>query len=160
LAEKTGKLLPADKAAKYDAIQWLMTQMSTVGPMFGQFVHFMRFAPAGNDYSRSRYQTQAVRVSEVIDQRLAANAWLAGSEYSIADIATYPWARNIPALLGAETAAKLPNVTRWVNALNERPAVKKALAAVEEVRARTTAFDKAEPANLDKLFGRGQFAAG
>ena len=55
LAEKTGKLLPQDRAAKYDAIQWLMTQMSTVGPMFGQYVHFLRFAPAGNDYSKSRY---------------------------------------------------------------------------------------------------------
>jgi GSH-dependent disulfide-bond oxidoreductase len=159
LAEKTGKLLPADKAAKFDAIQWLMTQMSTVGPMFGQFVHFLRFAPGGNDYSRSRYQTQALRVSEVIDHRLAGNAYLAGSEYSVADIATYPWLRNVPALLGAETAAKLPNVTRWVNAINERPAVQKALAAVEKVRAETTAFDKAEAANLDKLFGRGQFAA-
>jgi GST-like protein len=159
LAEKTGRLLPADTAAKYDAIQWLMTQMSTVGPMFGQMVHFIRFAPAGNDYSKSRYQTQAVRVSEVIDQRLAGNAYLAGTEYSIADIATYPWLRNIPALMGAEAAAQFPNVTRWVNAINERPAVKQALAAVEEVRARTTAFDKAEAANLDKLFGRGQFAA-
>jgi len=159
LADKTGKLLPADKAAKFDAIQWLMTQMSTVGPMFGQFVHYVRFAPAGNDYSKSRYQTQAYRVSEVIDHRLAGNAYLGGSEYGIADIATFPWLRNIPALMGADVAANFPNVTRWVNAINERPAVKKALAAVEEVRARTTAFDKAEAANLDKLFGRGQFAA-
>jgi len=159
LAEKTGKLLPSDTAAKYDAIQWLMTQMSTVGPMFGQFVHFLRFAPAGNDYSKSRYLTQATRVSEVIDQRLADNAYLAGSEYSVADIATYPWLRNVPALLGADVAAKFPNVTRWVNLINDRPAVKKALAAVEEVRARTTAFDKAYAVTLDKVFGRGQFAA-
>ena len=159
LAEKTGKLLPSDTAAKYDAIQWLMTQMSTVGPMFGQFVHFLRFAPAGNDYSKSRYLTQATRVSEVIDQRLAGNTYLAGSEYSVADIATYPWLRNVPALLGADVAAKFPNVTRWVNLINDRPAVKKALAAVEEVRARTTAFDKAYAVTLDKVFGRGQFAA-
>ena len=159
LAEKTGKLLPSDTAAKYDAIQGLMTQMSTVGPMFGQFVHFLRFAPAGNDYSKSRYLTQATRVSEVIDQRLADNAYLAGSEYSVADIATYPWLRNVPALLGADVAAKFPNVTRWVNLINDRPAVKKALAAVEEVRARTTAFDKADAVTLDKVFGRGQFAA-
>src|ERR1700722_17716369 len=60
LAEKAGKLLPKDPAAKYDAYQWLMTQMSTVGPMFGQFVHYLRFAPAGNDYSKSRYLTQAI----------------------------------------------------------------------------------------------------
>jgi GST-like protein len=159
LAEKTGKLLSKDTAAKYDAIQWLMTQMSTVGPMFGQYVHFLRFAPAGNDYSKSRYLTQVHRVCEVIDQRLAGNAYLAGSDYSIADIATYPWLRNVPALLGADAAAKLANVTRWVKAIDERPAVKKALAEVETVRGRTTAFDKAEAVTLDKVFGRGQFAA-
>lgn len=159
LAEKTGKLLPKDAVAKFDAIQWLMTQMSTVGPMFGQFVHFVRFAPAGNDYSKSRYFTQATRVCEVIDQRLAGATYLAGSEYSIADIATYPWMRNIPALLGADSMAKLPNVVRWVKLIDERPAVKKALAEVDAVRSRTTPFDKAEPTDLDKLFGRGQFAA-
>jgi len=159
LAEKTGKLLPNDMTAKYDAIQWLMTQMSTVGPMFGQYVHFLRFAPAGNDYSKSRYLTQAARVCEVIDKRLADAAYLAGSEYSVADIATFPWMRNVPALLGADAAAKLPNITRWVKAIDERPAVVKALAEVESIRARTTAFDKAEPATLDRVFGRGQFAA-
>ena len=78
LAEKTGKLLPKDTRAKFDAIQWLMTQMSTVGPMFGQYVHFLRFAPAGNDYSKSRYLTQAVRVCEVIEQRLATVALSGG----------------------------------------------------------------------------------
>ena len=78
LADKTGKLLRADPAARFDAIQWLMTQMSTVGPMFGQFVHFLRFAPAGNDYSKSRYMTQAIRVTEVIDRLLAEHDKLFG----------------------------------------------------------------------------------
>jgi GST-like protein len=159
LAEKTGKLLPADTAAKYDAIQWLMTQMSTVGPMFGQMVHFIRFAPAGNDYSKSRYITQATRVTEVIDQRLTDNAFLAGSEYSVADIATHPWLRNIPMLMGAEAMAKFPNVARWVAEIDARPAVQAALAKVAEVRAATTQFDKAEAPVLDKLFGRGAYAA-
>ncbi len=159
LAEKTGKLLPKDMAAKYDAIQWLMTQMSTVGPMFGQYVHFLRFAPAGNDYSKSRYMTQAVRVTEVIEQRLATCAYLGGADYGVADIATFPWLRNIPALMGAEVAGRFPHVTKWVNTIYERPAVKKALAAADEVRAKTTAFDKAAPVDLDKIFGRGQFAA-
>ncbi len=159
LAEKTGKLLPSDTAGKYDAIQWLMTQMSTVGPMFGQMVHFIRFAPAGNDYSKSRYITQATRVTEVIDHRLAANAYLAGSEYSIADIATHPWLRNIPMLMGAEAMAKFPNVSRWVAEIDARPAVQAALAKVAEVRAATTQFDKAEAPVLDKLFGRGAYAA-
>ena len=71
LVEKTGKLLSKDMAAKYDAIQWMMVQMTTVGPMFGQHVHFIRFAPPGNDYAKSRYTTQAIRVSEVIEARLA-----------------------------------------------------------------------------------------
>ena len=159
LAEKTGKLLPSDPAAKYDAYQWLMTQMSTVGPMFGQMVHFIRFAPPGNDYSKSRYQTQAIRVTEVIDRRLGQATWLAGNEYSVADIATFPWLRNIPTFLGAEAMSRFPNVARWVKAIDERPAVKKALARVDEVRAQTTPFDKAEPANLDRMFGRGQYAA-
>ena len=159
LAEKTGKLLPADIAAKYEAIQWMMVQMTGVGPMFGQHVHFMRFAPAGNDYSKSRYATQVHRVFEVIDQRLAASPYLGGAEYGLADVATYPWARNIPILLGADAAPKLPNVMAWVTKIDERPAVKKALAAVDDVRARTTQFDKAEADNLDKLFGRGKFAA-
>ena len=158
LAEKAGKLLPKDPAAKYDAYQWLMTQMSTVGPMFGQMVHFIRFSPPGNDYSKSRYQTQAHRVTEVIDQRLAGRDYLAG-EYSVADVATFPWLRNIPALMGADAMAKYPNVARWVKAIDERPAVKAALAKVDAVRAQTTPFDKAAAETLDKVFGRGKFAA-
>ena len=159
LAEKTGKLLPAAMAAKYEAIQWMMVQMTTVGPMFGQHVHFTRFAPPGNEYSKSRYATQVHRVFETIEGRLGSSAYLGGAEYGLADIATYPWARNIPVLLGADAAAKFPNTMRWVKTIDERPAVKKALAAVDDVRARTTQFDKAQPAALDKLFGRGQFAA-
>ena len=77
LAEKTGKLLPKDMAAKYEAIEWMMVQMTTLGPMFGQHVHFVRFAPEGNDYSKSRYTTQAHRVIEAMDQRLG-HAPLAG----------------------------------------------------------------------------------
>jgi GST-like protein len=159
LAEKTGQLLPKDTAAKFDAIQWLMTQMSTVGPMFGQYVHFMRFAPAGNDYSKSRYLTQAHRVTEVIEHRLGVTPYLGGVEYSIADIATFPWLRNIPGLIGPDAMAKLPNIARWVKVIDERPAVKKALAQVDAVRSATTPFDKAEAVTLDKVFGRGQFAA-
>ena len=159
LAEKAGKLLPKDTAAKFDAIQWLMTQMSTVGPMFGQYVHFIRFAPPGNDYSKSRYLTQAMRVTQVIDERLASVPYLAGAEYSVADVATFPWLRNIPGLIGPDAMGKLPNVARWVKTIDERPAVKAALAKVDAVRAQTTPFDKAEPVTLDKVFGRGQFAA-
>lgn len=158
LAEKTGRLLPKDMAAKYEAIEWMMVQMTLVGPMFGQHVHFIRFAPAGNDYAKNRYATQAHRACEAVEARLGASPWLSGAEYGIADIATFPWSRNIPALLGAEAAQKYPNTMRWVGTINERPAVKRALAAVDEVRGRTTAFDKAQPQMLDKMFGRGDFA--
>jgi len=94
-----------------------------------------------------------------MDQRLSGKQWLGGSEYGIADIATYPWARNIPTLLGAPAAEKYKSVMRWVGVISERPAVKRALAAVDDVRARTTQFDKAEPDHLDRLFGRGRHAA-
>ena len=159
LAEKTGKLLSKDIAAKYQAIEWMMVQMTTLGPMFGQHVHFVRFAPPGNDYAKSRYTTQVHRVLEVMDKRLVSQPWLGGAEYGIADIASYPWARNIPVLLGAPAAEKYKNVMRWVGVINERPAVKKALAAVDDVRAKTTQFDKAEANHLDRLFGRGHYAA-
>jgi GST-like protein len=159
LAEKTGRLLAAGGAARFDAIQWMMVQMTSLGPMFGQHVHFMRFAPAGNDYSKSRYTTQAIRVCEVIEQRLAASPYLGGSEYGVADIATWPWSRNIPTLLGEPVAAKLPRTMRWVATIDQRPAVKAALAKVEAVRAATTAFDKAAAEDLDRVFGRGKFAA-
>ena len=159
LAEKTGRLLSKDAAAKYAAIEWMMVQMTTVGPMFGQAVHFIRFAPPGNDYSKSRYVTQVHRVFEAIDGRLGEQPWLGGGEYGIADIATFPWARAMPVLLGADAAKQYPNVQRWVAAIDERPAVKRALAAVDDVRGKTTQFDKAKPEMLDKVFGRGQFAA-
>jgi GSH-dependent disulfide-bond oxidoreductase len=159
LAEKSGKFLSKDMATKYDEIQWLMTQMSTVGPMFGQFVHYLRFAPAGNDYSKSRYMTQAIRVSEVIEQRLAQSPYLGGAEYSVADMATFPWSRNLPTFLGDTAKAKFPKTLAWVEKISERPAVKAALAKIDAVRAATTAFDKAAPEDLDRVFGRGKFAA-
>src|SRR6185437_5004167 len=159
LAEKTGKLLPADRAARFDAIQWMMVQMTTVGPMFGQYVHFMRFAPKGNDYALSRYLTQVHRALEAIEARLGEAPYLGGSEYSIADIATVPWARIVPALLGAPAAQQYPKVTAWAEKIAARPAAAKAFAAADEVRGKVTGFDKAAPEALDRMFGRCQFAA-
>lgn len=160
LAEKTGRLLPQETVPKYDAIQWLMVQMTTVGPMFGQCIHFLRFAPKeGNDYARSRYTTQAIRVFEAVERHLAAAPWLNGLEYGIADIATWPWARNIPRVLSAKVAATLPATMKWIATIGERPAVAAALAKVEDLRAITTALDSATPQDIDRLFGRGQFAA-
>jgi GST-like protein len=126
--------------------------------MFGHYMHLVRFGATGNDYSKSWFLIQAVRASEVIDQRLATVPYLSGAEYSIADIATFPWMRNISSLVGAEAMAKLPNIARWAKAIDERSPVKKALAEVDAVRARTTPFERAETATLDKVFGRGAAA--
>ena len=126
LAEKSGKLLPQDKAARYDVIQWMMVQMTGVGPMFGQYVHFWRFAREGNDYAYSRYRTQALRVCDVIEDRLSSQPWLAGGEYSIADVATYPWVgRHDGHNVKLE---EFPNVRRWFDMISQRPAVKRGMA--------------------------------
>ena len=158
LADKAQRLLPADPAARVEAVQWMMVQMTNLGPMCGQLVHFKRFAPAGNDYAVSRYATQVHKLFELYDQRLAGTPWVGGAEYGIADIAAFPWLRNGAMLIG-DVAAGFANVQRWVQTIAARPAVQRALAAVDKVRAETTAFDKASADNLDRLFGRGQFAA-
>jgi GST-like protein len=157
LAEKTGKLLPTERGARYDVIQWLMVQLTGVGPMFGQFVHFFRFAPQGNDYSLSRYRTQVKRVCEVLDARLGEAPYLGGAAYSIADIATFPWARNLKMFIG-DGASAYPKIQAWVEKIEKRPAVARALAAVEKMRETLTPFDKAKPELLDKVFGRGKHA--
>lgn len=159
VAEKAGRLLPSDRAAKYDAIQWLMVQLTGVGPMFGQLVHFTRFAPAGNDYALSRYRTQARTLCDLLEARLAKVPYLGGAEYTIADIATFPWARSVGTLVGA-TKADYPHLVAWVEKIDARPAVARALAATDQVRAKVTAFDKAAPEALDRVFGRGRFAKG
>ncbi len=94
LAEKTGKYMPSDRAGRYDVIQWLMFQMGGVGPMLGQAHHFRRYAPERIQYAYDRYTNEASRLYGVIDRRLGESAWLAGADYSIADIATFPWLRS------------------------------------------------------------------
>jgi GSH-dependent disulfide-bond oxidoreductase len=159
LAEKTGQFLPNDPIARFEAIEWMMVQMTLVGPMFGQYVHFMRFAPKGNDYALDRYRTQARRALEILDKRLATAPFLGGNSYSIADIATWPWARTVGALLGKPAEADYPKLMAWVATIGERPAVARALAAVDDVRSKTTQFDRADAEAMDRLFGRGRFAA-
>jgi GST-like protein len=132
LAEKTGKFLPADAAARYQAIQWLMFQMGGVGPMFGQLGFFHKFA--GREYEdkrpRDRYVAESRRLLGVLDKVLAQRAWIAGDEYSIADIATFPWIRN---LIGFYDAGELvgfkdfANVARALDRFVQRPAVVKGL---------------------------------
>jgi GST-like protein len=161
LADKTGKFLAKDGAARYDMLQWMMVQMTTIGPMWGQFVHFMRFAPQGEGtkYSLDRYRTQVMKTLDVVEGRLAMSPYLGGAEYSIADIATFPWLRATGMFLGQAVVDQHPKITAWVAGIAARPAVVKALAAVDDVRTMTTQFDKAGAAQKDRLFGRGQYNA-
>jgi len=132
LADKSGKLMPADAAGRYETIQWVMFQMGGIGPMFGQVGFFNRFA--GKDYEdkrpRDRYVAESRRLLNVLNQRLADRPWIMGQDYTIADIATFPWVRN---LLGFYEAGDLvgiadfPHVTRALEAFVARPAVIKGL---------------------------------
>jgi GST-like protein len=140
-------------AAKYEVVQWLMIQLTGVGPMSGQLVHFKRFAPGVSDYALSRYQTEVKRLYEVLEKRLAQSPWLGGTEYSIADIATFPWARTHE--LAGVSWSDHPHVGRWFETISARPAVKAMLAKVETI---TSSRDTAKPEDLDRFFGRGRFA--
>ena len=153
LADKTGKLMPKEKRAYFDMLQWLMIQLTGVGPMFGQFTHFKRFAGGGNDYSVSRYQTEVKRLYDLLDKRLGESTYLSGGDYSIADVATFPWTR-LHAFHNVKID-ELPNFKRWFEAISERPAVKRAIAKVETIQ---SARDTAAADDLDRLFGRGKYA--
>jgi GSH-dependent disulfide-bond oxidoreductase len=157
LSEKTGKLLPKKGAARYDALQWMMVQMTSVGPMSGQLVHFVRFAPKGNDYALSRYKTQVATIYKVLDDRLGAAKFLGGAEYGVADIATFPWARLMETFF-PDFKTQHAHVARWLGEINARPAVVKALAAADDVRTKISTFDKVAADNLDRMFGRGRYA--
>ena len=153
LAEKTGKLLSKDPRKRFDAIQWLMIQLTGVGPVFGQWTHFTMFAPKDNEYSTSRYRTEMKRLYELLEKRLGEAPYLGGDEYSIADVATFPWMRNHDAQ-GVKWADN-PNLARWFDAIAARPAVKRALDKVAQIKsAREVATDE----NKDRLFGRGRYA--
>ena len=130
LADKTGKLMPADAAQRWTAIQWLAFQVAHVGPMLGQLGHFRNYAKDKLPYAIERYTNEVGRLYGVLDKRLATVEYLAG-EYSVADIAVYPWLRA-PDAYGIELA-KYPNVARWRSAVAERPAVKRGLAVPPRV---------------------------
>jgi GST-like protein len=132
LADKSGKFIPQDAAGRYETIQWLMFQMGGIGPMFGQLGFFHKFA--GKDYDdkrpRDRYVAESRRLLGVLDQRLAERSWIMGDAYTIADMATFPWVRN---LIGFYEAGELvqikdfPHVTRALDAFLARPAVTRGL---------------------------------
>ncbi len=151
LAEKTGKFLPKDPVKRYDAIQWLMIQLTGVGPMFGQWTHFKLFAGGGNEYAMTRYQTEVKRLYEVLEKRLGQCAYLGGDEYTIADIATFPWTRNHDAM-GVKWEAN-PNLKRWFETVSARPAVKKMIEIVGGIKSNR---DTANDDQKDRFFNRGK----
>ena len=126
LAEKTGKLLPADPAGRYETMVWLMFQMAGVGPMFGQAHHFRRFAKEQVPYAIDRYTSETHRIYGVMDKRLGEVPYLAGQDYTIADVATYPWVARWE-WHGIDWA-DYPNLKRWFDEVGARPAVQKGMA--------------------------------
>ena len=153
LAEKTGKLMPTDLAARYTCLQWLMFQMGGVGPMFGQYNHFAAYAPEKLPYAIERYGNEVKRLHRVLDKRLGASAYLAGDAYSIADIATFPWVRN-PDRRGV-VLDDYPHVKRWHDAIALRPAVVRGVEVLSENRRRGAMSDQ----ERENLFGARQFSA-
>ncbi|WP_254563450.1 glutathione S-transferase N-terminal domain-containing protein [Oscillatoria sp. HE19RPO] len=126
LAEKTGKLLPRETKSRYQVMEWLMFQMASVGPMFGQFNHFNRFAPEKVPYAIARYEQETLRLYGVLDRQLADRPYIALEDYSIADIALFPWVASYE-FMGL-TLEQHPHLKRWVELLQERPAVQRGMA--------------------------------
>ncbi len=126
LAQKTkSPLLPTDPRAFSKVMEWSFFQMASVGPMFGQMNHFVRFAPEKIPYAMDRYTNEAKRILGVMDKRLGESAYLAGPNYTIADILTYPW--TVSALFIIPDLSPWPNVVRWQNEIGARPAVQKGM---------------------------------
>ena len=150
LADKTKKFQPAEGAGRYDALQWLMWQMGGFGPMLGQAHHFRIYAPEQIEYAVNRYSNEAKRLYGVIDTRLGESKYLGGSDYSIADIATWPWLRSWKNQ-GIELSA-YPKLQRWFEAIEERPAVQRAVKVLAKERP-AVQDDKAK----EILFGATQY---
>ncbi|QND49657.1 glutathione S-transferase [Rhizobium lusitanum] len=133
LAEKTGKLMPKDAAGRYEVLQWVFFQMGGIGPMFGQFGHFFKFAAdkvANNSYPVERYRDEAKRLLSVLEDRLKDRQWIMGDEYTIADITTFPWVRGVDVFYGGREVLELasfPSVMAWVERATARPASQRGL---------------------------------
>jgi GSH-dependent disulfide-bond oxidoreductase len=166
LAEKSGRLLPAQGVARVTVLEWLIVQLASVGPMFGQLVHFTRYAPPGNDYSISRYTSEVRRVFGVLERRLAQAPYLGGAEYSIADIATWPWIRTASTIYpwlteaakSGDALAPWPSLGRWFRGIGAREAVQRGVASGERfLEHDRAAFGAADPDAFDRFFNRGKY---
>jgi len=133
LAEKTGKLMPSDAARRYETLEWVFFQMAGVGPMFGQFGHFFKFAAekvANNSYPVERYRDEAKRLLGVLEERLKGREWIMGDEYTIADITTFPWVRGVDVFYGGREVLEFesfPSVMAWLERALARPASQRGL---------------------------------
>lgn len=150
LASKVGKFLGESDRQKFITLQWLMFQMGGVGPMLGQAHHFRIYAPEKIEYAINRYTNEAKRLYGVVDKQLSKHAYLAGEEYSIADIATFPWMRSWKNQ-GIDWA-DYPHAKRWFDEISERPAVKRGVQVLASLRKPLT-DDKAR----EVLFGKTQY---
>jgi GST-like protein len=150
LAGKTGRFLPTDVRGKYVALEWLMFQMGGVGPMLGQAHHFRLYAPEKIEYAFNRYTNEAKRLYGVMDRRLGQVEYFAGS-YSVADIAIFPWTRS-HANQGVYLA-EYPNVKRWFDAVDARPAVQRGVKVLADRRKPIT-----DAKSREALFGAQQYA--
>jgi GST-like protein len=149
LADKTGRFIPSNPRDRYTVVQWLMFQMGGVGPMLGQAHHFRQYAPEQIPYAIDRYTNEATRLYRVLDKRLTQVEYVAG-DYSIADMAIFPWI--LPYERQGQNLADYPNLKRWFDAINERPAVQRGLALLREQRVNPNMDEKAR----EILFGTRQ----
>ena len=152
LASKTGKFLPADIRERWAVMQWVMFQMGHIGPMLGQAHHFLGYSVEKIPYAMERYKNEANRLYRVLDRRLGESAYVATGAYTIADMAIMPWLRS--ADRQGVNIDEYPNVKRWFDKINERPAVKRALQVLAD-RRRTAPLT---PEQREVMFGSVQYA--
>jgi GST-like protein len=155
LAEKTGRFLPHSQRGRYEALQWLMFQVSSVGPMLGQAHHFRGYAPKQIPYAVDRYTNEAARLYRVMDARLSEVEHFVGDEYSIVDMAIYPWVASHERQ--GQRMENYPNLARWYVEMGERPAVRRAMEVGEELRRLIEDLDEEA---RDVLFGSRRRATG
>jgi GSH-dependent disulfide-bond oxidoreductase len=148
LAEKTGRFLPAAARARKAVLEWLFWQVGGLGPMAGQNHHFNRYAPEPVPYAIERYTNETNRLYGVLDRRLAANAFVAGADYSIADMAIYPWI--VPWRVQKQDLADFPHAQRWFEAVAARPATARAYARADAFKRPPTMSEEARKV----LFGQ------
>jgi len=141
LAEKTGRLLPEDLRGRVEVVQWLFWQMAGLGPMSGQNTHFSRYAPERIPYAIDRYVKETNRLYGVLNKRLADRGFIAG-DYSIADIAAYPWI--VPHERLGQRLADFPNLARWFEAIRDRPATKRAYERAANLNTQSELTDEAK----------------